>query len=351
MSTFKVEVKKISKIYPHPNADRLELGQVDGMTFQFVVQKGLYKEGDEVVYFPIDCLLSQEFIVHQNISNFLSGKDKNRVVTKTLRGQISQGYVCPVQSIKDYLKVDTLPVDLTSALNITKYEPPEVMIHTGRLVRLPEAVYYYDIEGCDRYPDIVAKMMKEVVVISEKVEGSNMAVSSDIDGNISVCQHSYAIINLPDKEKHTFWAIAENEGLVEATLKLQKDKFNGHSVTIRSEALGPKIQSNYYNFNKYTTRIFDIEIDKKAVNFAQFIELLDYVGLKDKCVPIISSGVTLETWLAGKTLQEASHGKSVLIDKLREGIVIKPEIEQFISGFGRFFLKQRDPIYLAGTGA
>src|SRR5271157_5865133 len=188
MSTFAVELKEISKIYIHPNADKLELGQVEGMTYQFVVQKGLYKEGDEVVYFPIDSLLPQELIQQQGISNFLAGKEKNRIKTCRLRGEISQGYVSPASSIRTYLKTDALPNDLTAVLGVTKYEPPEVMTHTGKLVQLPEQVYYYDIEGCDRYPEIVEKLMNEPVFITEKLEGSNMATAIDLDKKIHVCQ-------------------------------------------------------------------------------------------------------------------------------------------------------------------
>jgi RNA ligase (TIGR02306 family) len=349
MSTFAVEAKKISKIYPHSSADRLELGQVEGMTFQFVVQKGMYQAGDDVVYFPEDSLLPQELIAQQNIATFMSGKAKNRIKTCVLRGAVSQGYVASAKSIKEYLKVDTLPADLTAALGITKYEPPEIMTQTGKLVRLPKAVYEHDIEGCDRYPHIVEELLHKPVVISEKLEGSNMATSVDTENKLSVCQHRYAIENLIDHDEHTFWKVARDEGIIDAVLKLQRDKFKGCSVTIRSEALGPGIQKNYYNFSKHTTRIFEIEVNRKAFNYSDFVNLLSYVELKEKCVPIISIGVTLEQWMAGRTLQEASHGMSMLVNKIREGIVIKPEIEQYVIGFGRLFLKQRDPIYVAGV--
>jgi RNA ligase (TIGR02306 family) len=351
MSTFAVEAKKISKIYPHTNADRLELGQVEGMTFQFVVQKDMYHVGDDVVYFPIDSLLPQGLVAQQNIANFLSGKDKNRVKTVALRGEISQGYVATKQSILEYLKIDTLPVDLTAALQVTKYEPPEIMTQSGNLVACPPAVYYYDIEGCDRYPNIVEKMRAaDSVIISEKLEGSNMATCVETDGKVYICQHGYAIENLPDHEEHTFWKIARDEGLIDAVLKLQKDKFKDCAVTIRSEALGNGIQKNYYNLVKHTTRIFDIEVNRKAAGFPEFNYLLSYVGLIEKRVPVVSSGTTLDVWLDGKTLQEASHGQSMLVPKIREGVVIRPEIEQYVIGFGRLLLKQRDPIYLAGTG-
>ena len=43
MSTFAVVQKKISKIYPHPDADKLELGQVEGMTFNLSFKKSSIK--------------------------------------------------------------------------------------------------------------------------------------------------------------------------------------------------------------------------------------------------------------------------------------------------------------------
>ncbi len=350
MSIFAVELKKISKIYPHPNADRLELGQVEGMTYQFVVQKGLYKSGDEVVYFPVDSLLPQDLVQQQNIANFLGGKEKNRVKTCRLRGEISQGYVAPVQSIKDFLKAETLPSDLTEMLKVTKYEPPEVMTRAGTLVRLPEQVYVYDIEGCDRFPEIVEKLMDERVFITEKLEGSNMATAIDAEKKIHVCQHNYAIENIEGKEEHMFWQISKNEGFIEALNLLQTNHFPGCAVTIRSEALGPEIQGNYYNFKKFTARIFDIEVNRKAIEFSELEVLLDKIGLKEKFVPVIAYNVVLREWLNGKTLQQASNGRSILVDRIREGIVIKPVKEQFIVGFGRLFLKQRDPIYLDKTG-
>ena len=359
MSTFAVVLKKISKIYPHPDADKLELGQVEGMSFQFVVQKGLYKAGDDVVFFPIEAVLPQDLIQQQGIANFMAGKEKNRIKTAVLRGQLSQGYVAPVSSIKEYLKVDTLPEDLTTALGVIKYEPPEIPIQNGILVGLPEfANTPYDIEGCDLYLDIVVKMMEEKVAVTEKLEGSNMLTTLNLNKEINVCLHTKAIKNIPGQEEHHFWKIArasssllllyQSPSIIEIAQILEKDYFPGQTIAIRSEALGPGIQSNIYNFKEHTTRIFDIEVNGRYLDFAELHHILSEIGVSDKLVPTIASDVVLKDWLAGKTLQEVSRGKSVLNpDRYREGIVIKPMKEQYIIGFGRLILKQRDPLYLA----
>ena len=49
MSSWKVSKERIT-LFPHPNAEKLELGKVGA--YQVVVQKGLYNDGDEVVFVP-----------------------------------------------------------------------------------------------------------------------------------------------------------------------------------------------------------------------------------------------------------------------------------------------------------
>ena len=39
MSTFRVGLETIDRVWPHPDAERLDLASVKGMSFQFVVMK------------------------------------------------------------------------------------------------------------------------------------------------------------------------------------------------------------------------------------------------------------------------------------------------------------------------
>lgn len=367
MSTFRVEHKKISKIYPHSNADRLELAQVEELTYQFAVPKGTYTVGDSVIYFPIDSLLPQDFIVQQGIANFLSGKEKNRVRTVKLREAISQGYVASVSEVLKYLKTDTLPEDLTAAMGVVKYEPPEIKISAGNLVRLPEHVSVYDIEGCDNYPHIVEMLMDIPCVITEKMEGSNAWATMDSDKKISVGQRNYSIENLPEGPEHSFWTVMRRDSIIGALDRLS-EIYGGSPVTIRSEMVGPGIQGNYYRLKQLMCFVYDIEVATKYVPYTDLESLLTEIGLAEKFVPVLAKGITFREWLAGRTIQQAANGVSVwnpnkeslaLYDikkdqmgvcKIREGIVIKPMVEQNIVGFGRLFLKQRDPVYLDKTG-
>ena len=61
MSNWKVSKEKI-ELFGHQNAETLELGKVG--TYQVVVQKGLYKTGDKVIF----ALRSQFLVVISNLN-------------------------------------------------------------------------------------------------------------------------------------------------------------------------------------------------------------------------------------------------------------------------------------------
>jgi len=362
VSTFKVTVEKLSKVYIHPNAEKLELAQVEGMSFQFCVRKDEYKANDLVVYCPVDSLLPQTLIEFLGIGNMLSGKDKNRVKTIKLRGSISQGFVVKITTIAEYLNkmmivapegVSIVGTDLTTVLGVTKYEPPEVPCHAGRLVPLPAGISHYDIEGCQRYPAVVEELMNQSVCISEKVEGSNfwaslLPASLLPDDTFIVGQRNFEIKPI-DGHTHSFWKVAEELCLHEKLIKIKEQRRDYKHITLRGEAIGSGLNGNLYKLNKVTFLAFDLLVDGRYVAPMDFLDICG--DHKIETVPQLASGWILKEWLEGKTIIEASHGKSALADTLREGIVVKPETEQYseILG-GRLFLKQRDPIYLDKTG-
>ena len=92
---------------------------------------------------------------------------------------------------------------------------------------------------------------------------------------------------------------------------------------------GNQIVSHHYHF------------PLNAIEFNEFFDIPDRV-------PTVFQGGTLRKFLDGRDIVESSHGKSSLnAGTLREGIVIKPEKEFRIDGFGRCIVKQRCPLYLA----
>ena len=372
MSFFGVTIEKIEKVWAHPDPEvlNLELASLYGMSYQFIVGKGQSKPGDFVVYFPIDSLMSQAVldILPEVISKKLAGKGKNRVKTNRLRGAISQGLAMRVEEFPfnkfgmvvsscaipgaEAFKVYTilgedLGKDITKVLGILKYEAPEVgcggydLHGLTKIEGVGEVAQYYDIEGCERNPEIIEFLLDKGVVISEKLEGTNLAVVFDpVSDKHHICQRSGEIFP-HEGAVNLYFEAATRSGLFDISRNLSKAL--GGVITIRAEVIGPKYQGNIYKLNKHEARIFEIWQNGKPLPWSKISQIYKDLPF----VPILFEG-NLRDFLNGRTVDEASTGPSVLNPKqLREGIVIRPVEECEILGFGRVLIKQRSSAYLA----
>ena len=110
---YQAYITTIKNLRPHPNADRLDLGECFGNTV--CVGHGDFVEGDLVVYFPTDGQLSEEFCAQHNLvrrkddaGNNIGGyldPAKRNVKAISLRGEKSDGLVMPLKSL-EYTGVD-----------------------------------------------------------------------------------------------------------------------------------------------------------------------------------------------------------------------------------------------------
>lgn len=101
------------EIKPHPNADRLSVVTVFGN--EVVIGKGMYEEGEKVVYFPVESKLDLEFlswanlleIPEMNADKTVKGffNTKGRVRAINLRGIPSQGFLFKVSKLAEYFNV------------------------------------------------------------------------------------------------------------------------------------------------------------------------------------------------------------------------------------------------------
>lgn len=344
MSTFSVTIEQIRETRPIEGADRIEVASLAGMDFEFVIGKGQFKSGDRVLYLPVDSVLPPELIERLGLVGRLAGKDKNRVKTLSLRGQVSQGIVTSLTWIPEGM---TDPQEITAQLGITKYEPPELLCNDAVLTRLPEGQGKYDIESADRFLAVTAQLMDAPVTISEKVEGSNFWTRAEPDGSVCVGQREHTLLPR-EGAVHTYHAMAEGLRIAELARLLAHER--GRPATIYGEALGPKIQGNIYQLRNHTVRIFDIRIGSHFLPATEFLSAVrGFFGGSEILVPVLlePGTTTLREWLAGRSIKEASNGRSLLADRLREGIVIKPLVEEYLPEIGRLVIKQRSPLYLA----
>lgn len=353
MSYFAIKVRKIEKVWAHPNADAMQMAKVQGLAYQFVVGLDIQPD-DLVVYFPLESVIPDKVkaMMPETVSKKLGGIANNRVVTARLRGVISQGIALAVDNFKFkmpfwkfWVNWKTDGFDLTPYLGVVKYEPPAIEIPNAKLYKLPPECPKYDIQSCDVFEDVLKTLMNQEVVITEKVEGQNNAILSGVNFGLTVCQHFNEIIPEPGKMLNIpAWRAARNTGLDRKVTQISTIL---HSlVNIRSELVGrgnPAFK-NYYELDSLTLYTFDIWLNGLPIDFDEEQKLVKEFEIQ--YVPIIARGI-LKDILGEKTIQEYADGKSKINPKkLREGIVIRPVKEQSHPAIGRLILKQHSAKYL-----
>src|SRR5918997_3744399 len=164
MSSLIVEVCRIERVLPHPNADVLELAHIKG--WQCVVPKGKYAPGSLVTYVPIDAVLPVELSERLGVTKYLSN---GRVRCAKLRGEPSFGLV---MDLEDPSWAEG--ADVREHYGITKYVPPLKPSAGDAENAHPLFVSYTDVENLRNFPAVFAE--GEPVVVAEKVHGTNCRV-------------------------------------------------------------------------------------------------------------------------------------------------------------------------------
>ena len=164
MSNWKVSKEKI-EIFPHSNADALMIGKVG--SYQVVVQKGLYNDGDIVVFAPEKSILTGE--IKSEFEKYLVGPNNDRVKAVRLRGEISSGIIIPNHLLPNLDKFD-IGEDVSEFLQITHYEPPVPTQLAGKVKSfdMPH-IGHHDCEHVGVYVNDM--IQGERVVVTEKVHG------------------------------------------------------------------------------------------------------------------------------------------------------------------------------------
>ena len=342
MAYFYVTIETIKTIDPIEGADRIQRATLEGLPFQFVIGKDIYKVGEKVLYFPIDALIPSDVAQKMGVYGKLAGVGKDRVKTIKLKSVLSQGIIGKINLIESLL-VNATPEAITEFLGVTKYEPPSIMEKGANLKSLPGNLTIYDIEGTDRFQHIVDYMMSKLVRIDEKIEGQNVHFDY-IQEKFYVSQRRHTIEPIGGDE-HTWWKYAR-ENNIEEKIKLIYKKFN-KDIALYCEGCGPGIQGNYYNFPNHKCLFYDIKIGDTFLDTEEALSIFEEFKLP--LVPILSVNVLLKDFLNGKNIIEVSDGKSKIIDKNREGIVIRLMKEEKLHNFGRSIINKRGPIYLSKT--
>lgn len=336
-------VRCVDEIFPIEGADNIEVIVLGG--WQVVTKKGEYAVGDLCIYFEIDSLLpihpDLEFL-RDRCYKVMDGNEGYRLRTIKLRGQISQGLVVPLSfyppfAVDSFEADDSLiGTDLTSKLNVLKYEKPIAANLAGKVrgnfpvasVRKTSETRVQNVPW-NRMPD------DELLLYgTEKLDGSSFTAIFN-DGDFSVCSRN---LNLEYTEGNSFWEVAKNLDLETKMTEL------GMNIAIQGELIGAGVQGNRYALEGRELRgfyVFDIS-SYSRMSYFDSLEIFERLGVEP--VPLVVENMPLPD--DKSELIAMADGKSKLNpNAIREGIVFrsyKNNDVSFKAISNKFLLKEKD---------
>ena len=354
MSNWKISKEKI-EVFTHPNAELLVLGKVG--SYQVVVQKGLYNDGDEVIFAPEKSVLTGE--IKSEFEKYLAGPDKDRVKAVRLRGEISSGIIIPKELVKNFETIE-VGQDISSELGIHKYEPPIPTQLAGKVKSF--SMPFVGSHDCEHVGVYVNDLVDgERVVISEKLHGSQFILAHDIVSNETIVSSKGLLKNgltIEVSDENTYWIAAKNDELVNKICK----NFTDGVVQVFGEVI--PVQGGYsYGQTKPTARIFDIRVNGESIPYDMVPE-----DFKSLWVPIVFDGqLTLDKkevviysdtergihktkndYLLPKSIVDLCKGNELVSGKevhIREGVVLRPYVDRNAKDGTKLRLKIINPAY------
>ena len=371
-------IQTIKSLEPIPGADQIEKATILG--WHVVVKRGEFSVGIPCVYFEIDSLLPKteafSFLEKSGSKKILIADgvwaEGYRLRTVKLKGQVSQGLALPITLFAHLLPTHLKEgQDVTKELGVVKYEVYEpvpvfqkssrkpvifpswlpksigmfvkrhfptlaITLWGSNLTHFPEFIPKTDETRLQAVPDVLTRHTNKLFYVTEKLDGSSITVFYK-DGLFGVCSRT---IMLPEDPNNKYWKAA-------LALELDKSmpewaKWYGN-FALQGELVGEGIQGNKYHIKGQ--KIFFYQ----AYNIDRRGYLNGFTGLRNlfnlPTVPVLTHHFTLE----GKTIDEMvelSKGKSQLASVKREGIVIRPHMEETDPELGRLSFKVINPDFL-----
>lgn len=340
MSRKLATVERILEINDIPEADRIQTCKILG--WQCVVEKNKYRVSQLVVYVQIDSILPErpEF-------EFLR-KDKFRIRTVRLRGQLSQGICFPLDilppalkwHIEELEKTGYVPatsilgdigtpigIDVTEELGITKYEAPIPAELAGDAKgAFPSFIIITDEDRIQILPHIPLEYAGQSFVATEKLDGSSGTFFWK-NGQFGVCGRNWEYY---ESLTNSFWKYARQNFLEEKLGEL------GRNLAIQGEIIGEGIQKNKYKLKGQTFKPFRV-FDTDKYEFLSYEEMVEVVvnNFKLQTVPILDWNYILPSSV--DDILAYAEGKSALNpDAEREGVVF---VRYELKNLGRLSFK------------
>jgi RNA ligase (TIGR02306 family) len=307
-------IEIIKNIRNHPNADSLDIAEVLG--WQVVVKRGVYQEGDKVVFITIDTIVPK-----CQWSEFLADKEKPdkpiRIKNVKLRGEYSSGLVIPM--IEFPLQFESLDIgdDITEMLGIQKYikEIPANLSGENEGDFPTHLASKTDEDNGLNDPEMVKKVLEQdpTITITQKLDGSSITIVVENGEIKQVCSRN---LSKKNTENSTFWRCAKY-------LKIPA----GWSGVIQGEMCGNGIQKNRLKLNDIKIFVFQIKVDRAYMTYDMMAEFCKN-ELQCDVVPLIAKlevASTVKIWENPlQKLQELADKQRYDSGEVGEGIVVRP---------------------------
>lgn len=342
-------IRTIANIRPIPDADRIEVAEIDG--WEVIISKqDNFSTGDKVVYIEIDSKMPRtpEY-------DFLKSR-KYVVKTIKMRGQISQGLVLPLAVLPsgDYKVGD----DVTTILGVTKYDPEaeqeNAIISENKKTKNPIIKFLMRFKWFrkiflkpsekDAFPNWIKKTDEEriqnMTSLFErlKIDKTVLSVTEKVDGTsatyflrrvkpnkyeFGVCSRNKRLITEDDSY---YWNVARKFKIKEV---LETLIGNLDWIVLQGEITGEKVQGNKYPMDGGERFwAFNLISPEGKLTTEEMQRTLLHYGIYT--VPIFESGFVIpEDWKISDLVQYV-QGKSQIYPREREGCVFR-NIEQNIS--------------------
>lgn len=318
-------VRTVAELTPIPDADRIEVARIDG--WNVIVEKGLHKVGDSVVYFEIDSVLPirEEYEFLRPRCYVATPDEGFRIKTMKMRGVVSQGLVMP------YDGDSPIGTDMTAHFGVVLYDPP-LPVQANIKGHWPSFIAKTDQERVQNL-DIIPREQYEVTV---KLNGTSITAFYN-RGALGVCSRNYEL-----QQEGTYWDAASD--ILDAL------SFYGGNYAIQGELMGPGIQKNPLGLREPTVFVFDVwNINTQSYMYPD--ERADFINeLNNEVGGRIQQVEHFIDWEPSSVATEAVIRQNILdladlkIDgKVQEGLVFKSyqSTTTFKAINNRYLLKEK----------
>lgn len=346
MSDWHPIVYRLGKIDPLPGSDFLEITTIMG-EYPAILKKGQYKENQLASFLPYDTIVPDNEYFHFLAKPIKRDKNGNVLIPppnvgsvplkdRTIKARKIRGFY------SDCLIVDA-PLGFSEGDSIIDYfgltkreyeeELPEKGSNDNEVAPKTFSLFKYELEGLAKYGYVFEE--NEPVIICEKLDGQNFSLTYLEDklwvrsrnffkreSNDSIWWNIPHRLNLSDKLKNypglTIWG--ELYGAIKGW------KYD-------CEVIDNRIQVNFRVFD-----IFDIK-NRKFLSWDEVVKISSEIELKT--APVLYRG----PWKNDRSLHNLAEGKSTIGDCIREGWVMRSELESFHPKLGRKIVKLKGKGY------